>query len=241
MKKAYLNWSSGKDAMLALHRIHTKRELKIEKLVTTINSDFDRVSMHGIPAKLLVQQATNLEISLHQIPLKGEVSLEMYTNQMQEHTVQLKAEGFETAAFGDIFLEDLVDYRKAQLQKIDLDWCFPLWKEDTHQLAKEFIDLGYKAIVVCTNEKVLDESFCGRIFDKKFLNDLPKSVDPCGENGEFHTFVFDGPLFKKPVNFEIEGKCLRDFSPNKKGEKDCFDTPRSWDTKFWFLDLKWVV
>lgn len=237
MKKAYLNWSSGKDAMFALHKAKESGDFSVEKLVTTLNTDFDRVSMHGIQKKLLEHQAESLGIPLHLIPLQGDISMEDYNTSMRKHTSELKKEGFDTAIFGDIFLEDLMEYRKNQLQEIGLKGEFPLWKQDTNKLAHDFIALGYKAIVVCVNAKLLNASFCGRIFDKKLLDDLPENVDPCGENGEFHTFVFDGPLFRSPVNFTVGEKVLRDFSPNKKDEDDCFDEPNSWDTKFWFVEL----
>lgn len=237
MKKAYLNWSSGKDATFTLHKVMEANKFSVEKLVTTINTDLNRVSMHGIRKELLEQQAKSIGILLDTIPFHGDISMDTYTTIMHKHTSQLKSEGFEAAIFGDIFLEDLMDYRKNQLKEIGLEGEFPLWKEDTANLAQEFIELGYKAIVVCVNAKLLDESFCGRIFDERFLADLPEEVDPCGENGEFHTFVFDGPLFKTPVDFRLGEKVLRDFSPNKKNEDDCFDEPRSWDTKFWYADL----
>lgn len=237
MKKAYLNWSSGKDATLALHQLSKLGDFSVEKLVTTLNTDFNRISMHGVRKELLQQQAENLQIPLHIIPLNGEVSLESYNETMQKHTSKLKSEGFELSIFGDIFLEDLKTYREKELEKIGIKAVFPLWKKNTLKLANEFLDLGYKAIVVCTSAKQLDESFCGRVFDKNFLSDLPENVDPCGENGEFHTFVFDGPLFKKPIDFEIGEKVLRDFSPSKKEENDCFSKPQNWEHKFWFTDL----
>ena len=224
--------------MLALHRVRTSGNFSVEKLVTTLNTDFDRVSMHGVRKDLLQQQAESLGIPLHIIPLQGDVSMDSYNAIMREHTSGLKDEGFEVAVFGDIFLEDLMGYRKKQLKEIGLEGIFPLWKESTESLVKEFLDLGYKASVVCVNANLLDKSFCGRPFDQDFLADLPQNVDPCGENGEFHTFVFDGPLFKKPIDFEIGEKVFRDFSPNKKEEDDCFKEPQTWDTKFWFAELQ---
>lgn len=236
MTKAYLNWSSGKDAMLALHQLHQLAEISIQKLVTTVNADFNRVSMHGLPIELLEKQAESLQLPLHQIPLSGQVSMQTYNQVMQEHTELLKAEGFTHTVFGDIFLEDLKTYREEQLQKVEIQAVFPLWKKDTKSLLKEFIDLGYKAIVICTNANYLDESFCGRVIDHDFVNDLPPNVDACGENGEFHTFVFDGPLFSYPVEFELGEKVLRDYAPSD--EDDCHQVPQSWDHKFWYIDLK---
>jgi len=235
MTKAYLNWSSGKDAMLALHQLQQSQEISIQKLVTTVNADFNRVSMHGLPLELLEKQAESLQLPLHQIPLSGQVSMQTYNKAMQEHIELLKAEGVTHAVFGDIFLEDLKTYREEQLQKVEIQAVFPLWKKDTKSLLKEFIDLGYKAIVVCTNANYLDESFCGRMIDHDFVKDLPPNVDACGENGEFHTFVFDGPLFSFPVEFELGEKVLRDYAPSD--EDDCYQEPQSWDHKFWYVDL----
>jgi len=236
MNKAYLNWSSGKDAMLALHRLQSSQEFAIEKLVTTVNSDFNRVSMHGLSVSLLEKQAEVLQLPLHQIPLSGDVSMQVYNQTMQKHVSQLKEEGFTHTVFGDIFLENLKTYRESELEKIGVTPIFPLWKKDTKSLVEEFINLGYKAIVVCVNANYLDESFCGRIVDTDFLKALPENVDPCGENGEFHTFVFDGPLFSFPIKFEIGEKVLRDYTPSTKD--DCHQEPQSWDHKFWYVDLK---
>lgn len=195
--KAYLNWSSGKDAMLALHQLENDRDYSVEKLVTTVNSEHDRISMHGVRKTLLQQQAKSLGLPLEIINLKGDISLSAYNETMETHLKKLKNEGFSTVVFGDILLEDLKAYRENQLKKIGLKAVFPLWKKNTTNLIEIFLDLGYKAIVVCVNAKVLDKSFCGRLIDEKFLSDLPENVDPCGENGEFHTFVFNGPAFQK--------------------------------------------
>ncbi|WP_121666646.1 Dph6-related ATP pyrophosphatase [Mesonia aquimarina] len=236
MNKTYINWSSGKDAMFALHMLKNQKKYTIEKLVTTVNTDFNRVSMHGLSINLLEQQAEALQIPLHTIPLSGNVSIETYNTKMKNHVQLLKKEGFTHAIFGDIFLEDLKAYREKELLVVNLQPVFPLWKKNTHKLITEFIQLGYKAIVVCTSAKYLDESFCGRIIDNQFLNDLPSDVDPCGENGEFHTFVFDGPLFYKPVRFKLGEKVLRDYTPSD--EDDCFKEEKaSWDYQFWYQDL----
>ena len=233
--KAYLNWSSGKDAMLALHQLQSSPELSVEKLVTTVNTDFNRVSMHGLSISLLEKQAERLQLPLYQIPLSGNVSMKVYNETMQKHVSYLKKEGFSHSVFGDIFLEDLKTYREEQLSKVELQAIFPLWKKDSRSLVKEFIDMGYKAVVVCTNANYLGESFCGRIIDHQFLADLPLTVDPCGENGEFHTFVFDGPLFTSPIDFELGEKVLRDYSPSN--EDDCHQEPQSWDHQFWYVEL----
>lgn len=238
MKKAYLNWSSGKDATFALHKIQEAGTYKVEKLVTSLNTDHDRISMHGVRKELLKRQAKAVGLPLQLIKLHGNVSLEEYTSIMEQQTTQLVQEGFESAIFGDILLEDLMEYRKKQLQQVGLEGVFPLWQKNTSKLARELIATGYKAIVVCVNARLLDASFCGRIFDTSFLEDLPKNIDHCGENGEFHTFVFDGPLFNKPVEFSLGEKVHRVYTPTEKEEEnDCFTKPRTWDTGFWYQDL----
>ncbi|MFD1096190.1 Dph6-related ATP pyrophosphatase [Salegentibacter chungangensis] len=238
MSKAYLNWSSGKDAALALYKVRNSGSFEISKLLTTINSEAGRISMHGVRKELLMKQSEMLGLPLKMVELAGNVSMEKYNRVMKEATGALLKEGYEVSVFGDIFLEDLKQYREAQLAKIGLKAEFPLWKTDTKTLINEFIEAGFRAIVVCVNTQKLDESFCGRIIDKDFLQDLPEDVDPCGENGEFHTFVFDGPLFKAPVKFKLGEKVKKSYAPHKKEEDNCFsDDDQSWDTEFCFCDL----
>jgi uncharacterized protein (TIGR00290 family) len=238
MKKAYLNWSSGKDAALALYKLQQDNEYSVEKIVTTVNTDFDRISMHGIRTELLIKQAENVGVPLHQIKLQGEVSMEEYNKVMEMETNKFLDEGFTHSVFGDIFLEDLKRYREKHLEEIGLKAVFPLWKQNTEKLLEEFISEGFKAIVVCVNTNKLDRSFCGRMLDKDFLNDLPEDVDPCGENGEFHTFVFDGPIFKKPIDFKIGELVEKSYKPAKETENNCFtDDQKSWDTSFVYCDL----
>ena len=240
MKKTYLNWSSGKDAALALYKLQQDNEYSVEKIVTTVNTDFDRISMHGIRTDLLIRQAENINLPLHQIKLHGEVSMEEYNKVMEMETNKLLNEGFIHSVFGDIFLEDLKRYREKQLEEIGLQAVFPLWKQNTEKLLEEFISKRFKAIVVCVNTDKLDRSFCGRMLDQDFLNDLPEDVDPCGENGEFHTFVFDGPIFKKPIDFKIGELVEKSYKPAKESEDNCFsDDQKSWDTSFMYCDLLW--
>lgn len=239
MKKAFLNWSSGKDAAYALYLVQQQKDLPVQKLVTTVNSELNRISMHGLRQELLLQQTESLGLPLHVIELEGNVSIEMYNQKMSEATTALVTDGYTHSIFGDIFLEDLREYRERQLSEAGLQGVFPLWKRDTRELMKDFFNSGFKAITVCVNAKLLDESFCGRILDEEFIKDLPSGVDPCGENGEFHTFVFDGPNFQFPVRFEIGEKVLRTYkSAGKKKEDNCFkDEQESWDTGFWYCDL----
>ncbi|MCB7480483.1 diphthine--ammonia ligase [Christiangramia sediminis] len=238
MTKAYLNWSSGKDAALSLYYANQQTNYKVEKLLTTLNTDVDRVTMHGVRKELLLQQAEKIGLSLMISELSSDTSMEDYNSKMKAATDSLKKEGFTHSVFGDIFLEDLKEYREGQLNSVGLKAIFPLWKRNTKELISEFIDLGFKAIIVCTNSKYLEDSFCGRIIDHDFLKELPDNVDPCGENGEFHTFVFDGPIFNSPVEFEIGEKVRRSYKPSGKEDDNCFqDDSRAWDTEFCFCDL----
>ena len=238
LKIAYFNWSSGKDSAFALFKILAEKEFKITKLVTTVNSDVDRVSMHGLREKLLDIQAESLGFELKKIPLSANVTMSEYSKILSEAAQQLVEEGNTHSIFGDIFLEDLKTYREKQLQKAGLTAVFPLWKRNTSELIKEFIDLGFKAITVCVNANHLDESFVGRVIDKQFIEDLPAGIDPCGENGEFHTFVYDGPIFKNPIDFRIGEKVARSYEPTTSEDDNCFsDDQKPWDTKFWFCDL----
>ena len=238
MKKAFLNWSSGKDAAFALYLLQQQKDFSVEKLVTSVNSETNRISMHGLRKELLLQQAESVGLPLNILSLPGNVSMSEYNEVMQKETDKLRSEGFTHSVFGDIFLEDLREYREQQLQKAGLQAVFPLWKKKTSELMNEFLDAGFKAITVSVNAKVLDKSFCGRIIDEAFLSELPENVDPAGENGEFHTFVFDGPNFSFPIGFrrdEIVEK-LYESTGNKKD--DCFtDDQKSWDTRFFYCDL----
>lgn len=238
MEKAYINWSSGKDAAFALYKIQKEKKFKVEKLVSTVNSEVGRVSMHGLRTELLIMQAESLQIPLQIISLNGNVSMQTYNAIMKAEVSKLIDEGFTHSIFGDIFLEDLKQYREKQLAEVGLKADFPLWGKNTRELMEEFIAEGFKAITVCVNSRLLDKSFCGRIIDERFISDLPENVDPCGENGEFHSFVFDGPNFKNPVNFEIGELVEKQFSPGKDEKDDCFtDKIKSWDTGFWYCDL----
>lgn len=238
MKQAYFNWSSGKDSALALYQMLQQSEYEITQLITTVNADVNRVSMHGLREELLDLQAEALGFPLEKISLNGNVSMSEYSRILGDAARRLKDAGNTHAIFGDIFLEDLRKYREDQLKSVGLQAVFPLWKQDTKVLINKFIDLGFKAITVCVNAKLLDESFAGRVIDKQFLADLPDGVDPCGENGEFHTFVFDGPIFKNPVDFRIGEKMLRNYAPADNEDDNCFsDDEKPWNTSFWFCDL----
>lgn len=236
--KAYLNWSSGKDACLALNNLQQSKSLSVELLLTTYNADLNRVTMHGVPLSLVEAQAKSLGLPLDFLSLKGDVSMATYNAAVKKKVTSLKAEGFTASVFGDIALDDLKEYREKQYRPLGVEPIFPLWEKNTQNLADYFIDLGFKAIVIAVSAKKLDASFCGRIYDRKFLNDLPKGVDPCGENGEFDTFVYDGPNFKFPVPFKLGDKIMQSYQPSKRNDKDdCFKNQSFWDNQFWFQEV----
>lgn len=237
--KSFFNWSGGKDSSLALYHTLTDKNYSVEKLLTNVNKQYGRISMHGVREELLEQQATAIGIPLQKMILPDQPSMPEYEEQMMQTMRQLREEQFTHSFFGDLFLEDLRTYREIQLAKVQMTAVFPLWKIDTAKLIHEFIDLGFKTIVVCVKAELLDQSFAGRIIDKDFLKDLPPNVDPCGENGEFHTFVFDGPVFQKPVSYKPGEKVFREYKAPANDKDKCFTsqphTPSSMG--FWFCDL----
>lgn len=241
VKKALFNWSSGKDSALALYKIMQNKEYEISCLLTSVNQQFQRISMHGVRVELLEQQAKSMGLPLEIMQIPEMPTMEVYEAVVQTTLAKLKKQGITHSIFGDIFLEDLRKYREDKLAEIDFKAVFPLWKIPTQDLIQEFIALGFKTIVVCVNEQFLDKSFVGRIIDQDFINDLPENVDVCGENGEFHTFTFDGPIFSKPIAFEIGEIVYRKYErPEKEAASDtACDTSASdaFDYGFWYCDL----
>jgi uncharacterized protein (TIGR00290 family) len=239
--KAIFNWSSGKDSALALYKILQNKNYKIECLLTSVNQQFQRISMHGVRVELLEAQAKSIGLPLKIMQIPEMPTMEVYDNIMLETLTEMKNQGFTHSVFGDIFLEDLRKYREDQLTKADFKGIFPLWKIETKDLIQEFITLGFKTIVVCVNERYLDKSFVGRIIDQDFINDLPENVDVCGENGEFHTFTFDGPIFSEPINFERGEIVYRKYerSKNDDSSETACDTSSNnpFDFGFWYCDL----
>jgi uncharacterized protein (TIGR00290 family) len=210
LKEAILAWSGGKDSAMVLYEIENTKSQKICALLTTLTEDYDRISMHGVRRVLLEQQAASLGFPLEKIYIPKNSSNEIYEARMKEKLLVYKNKGITAVIFGDLFLEDVKKYREENLSKIGMHAVFPLWKNDTAKLAERFIDLGFKAIVTCIDSQTVGKEFAGREYNKPFLKDLPSKVDPCGENGEFHTFVYDGPIFRKPVNFKPGEITLRD-------------------------------
>ncbi|PZX59177.1 uncharacterized protein (TIGR00290 family) [Algoriphagus ratkowskyi] len=239
--KALMNWSGGKDSALTLYKLQQSQDYEIACLLTSISEKFQRISMHGVRVDLLELQAESIGIPLVKMEIPDMPSMEVYEEAMRTTLVNLKKEGITTSIFGDIFLEDLRSYRESKLAELELEAVFPLWKQPTDRLIREFLDLGFKTITTCVNEKFLDKSFVGRVIDKDFLKDLPANVDPFGENGEFHTFVFDGPIFSNPVKFELGEIVLRKYeAPKTLDDADqCFSDKKEDPSAygFWYCDL----
>lgn len=210
-----MSWSGGKDSCMALQEVSAN--LRVEALLTTVTRDYDRISMHGVRCALLEQQAECLGLPLHQVYISKGATNDEYETNTGEVLSAYRDRGIKSVAFGDLFLEEVRAYRERLLARHRLNGLYPLWGRDTSKLIRDFIDRGFKTILVCVDPAKLDSSFVGRVIDREFLGELPSGVDPCGENGEFHTFVFDGPMFRTPVRFS-------------RGEIVCRDS-------FWFCDL----
>jgi uncharacterized protein (TIGR00290 family) len=240
LKKALFNWSSGKDSALALYKIQQNPEFEIDCLLTSVNQQYQRISMHGVRVELLEQQAESIGIPLEIMQIPEMPTMEVYEDVMEKTLEKLKEKGITHSVFGDIFLEDLRKYREDKLATMGFEGVFPIWKIPTHDLIQEFISLGFKTIVVCVNERYLDKSFVGRIIDQQFIDDLPDNVDVCGENGEFHTFSFDGPIFSKPIDFEIGEIVYRKYEKPKQDSSNTAcdtDDTTAYDFGFWYCDL----
>jgi uncharacterized protein (TIGR00290 family) len=198
-----VSWSGGKDSCMALREIRNDPGLRVEALLTTITQDYDRVSMHGVRRVLLERQAASLGVPLHQIPISKGASNAEYETKMGKAFAIYRERGIDSVVFGDLFLEEIRTYRERFLAQHAMVGLYPLWKRDTLALIREFISLGFKTAIVCVDPAQLDPLFLGRLIDEDFLSQLPHWVDPCGENEEFHTFVFDGPIFSNPIRFDF--------------------------------------
>jgi uncharacterized protein (TIGR00290 family) len=194
---------------MALARVFASNDLEVVGLLTTISMPYDRVTMHGVRRSLVQRQAEMIGLPLHIVWLPPEPSNEVYDNLMGEAMLKLKAKGVGGVVFGDIFLSDVRAYREARLSEVGMRAIFPLWGEPTDKLVREFLSEGYNGIVSCVDTKVLPAEFCGRWLDESFFASLPESVDPCGENGEFHSFVTSAPFFSAPINVRVVEKVQR--------------------------------
>ena len=227
MKPVLMSWSGGKDSCLALFEIQKARNYRVAALLTTVTRDYDRISMHGVRRVLLEKQAASLGTPLHQVQITKGASNQEYETNLIEAVSAYRDRGIDSVVFGDLFLEDIKTYRDQFLARHDLRGIYPVWLRDTTEFIREFIDLGFKAIITCVNADALDSSFAGMIIDENFLSALPAGVDPCGENGEFHSFVFDGPIFAKPVAVEVgelvtrDGRFYADLLPEFQRSDKC--------------------
>lgn len=225
-KKTLLSWSSGKDSAWALHLLRQRADLEIAGLLTTVNQLFQRIAIHAVRLELLHRQADAVGLPLHIIELPHPCSNSQYEAAMEKFVAASRERGIECMAFGDLFLEDIKQYREAKLSGTGITPLFPLWLTPTDKLAREMISNGLRAVVTCVDPRQLPASFAGRGFNKQFLIDLPTQVDPCGERGEFHTFAFNGPMFNRPIDVEVgetherEGFVYADVLPTVLGRRE---------------------
>jgi uncharacterized protein (TIGR00290 family) len=233
---ALMNWSGGKDSALALYHMLRDPRYTVTQLLTSVNAHYQRVSMHGVRVALLEAQAQRLQLPLTQLALPEMPAMDDYERLMTATLEPLRQQGVSHAIFGDIFLEDLRAYREQQLARLGMQAVFPLWQRPGNDILREYLDLGFRAVVVCVNEQHLDASFCGRLLDRDFLRDLPPGVDPCGENGEYHSFVFDAPYFSSPIGFERGELVRRTYASTSKAAAETA-APDPFATGFWYCDL----
>jgi uncharacterized protein (TIGR00290 family) len=211
-KRILLSWSGGKDSAWALHLLQGNPEYEIVGLLTTVNQHFGRVAMHGFREELLDMQGEAAGLPLWKVPLPWPCSNEVYEGLIAEVCARAVAEGLHGIAFGDLFLEDIRAYRVEKMAATGLEPIFPCWLIPTDQLANQMIAAGVRAHLVCVDPRKMDRRFAGRLFDEQLLSELPESVDPCGERGEFHTFVSAGPMFSRSI----------EVSPSEIVERDSF-------------------
>ncbi len=223
-----MNWSSGKDAALAYHLLMEEGTYKVVQLLTTLSEEHGRVFMHGVREKLLDMQAERMSLPLLKVKLPASPADDLYRQAMLQNLTSLKEQGISAAAYGDIFLEDLKVYREQQLAQVDVKGLFPLWKKDTKELVRLAEDMGIEAVIVCVNQKFLGKEFLGQKIGKEFLDKLPENVDPCGEHGEFHTFVYNAPYFRSPIPI-VKGEIVHRTYASPAGSL--------WDTGFYFMDV----
>jgi uncharacterized protein (TIGR00290 family) len=209
-EKVVLSWSGGKDSAMAAYQLLASQKYEIAALLTTVTEDFDRISMHGVRRDLLERQADSLAIPLHTMLIPKVCSNEIYEARMREALDHFRAAGITKIAFGDLFLADVKQYRDERLAQARMTGLYPLWMRDTDELVRTFLGLGFKAILACVDTRAIDASFAGREIDSDLLRDLPDSADPCGEYGEYHSFVYAGPIFKRAIACRAGERVLRD-------------------------------
>jgi uncharacterized protein (TIGR00290 family) len=203
VEKLLVSWSSGKDSALALCAIESLKRYEIKALLTTLSNESGRIGAHGLRRTLLERQAASCGYPLEMLFLPEGAANDQYEAALGKALEKKREQGISAIVYGDIYLEDIRDYREKHLERAGMKALFPLWHQDTSELAREFIDLGFKAVITSVDSRILDRRMLGRIFDRQFLSELPSGTDPCGENGEFHTFVFDGPIFRESIHFTV--------------------------------------
>lgn len=221
-KNTALFWSGGKDSAATLYALQQDPSIALFGLVTTLNESVERISMHGVRKTLLEAQAKAIGLPLYPMLVPAASDNSAYEKALLQTFSQLKAKGVTHIAYGDIFLEDLKAYRETLLAKAGLQGIFPLWEKDTTQAIRDFLQAGFKTILCCIQAETMPEHFLGRIIDADFITDLPNGVDPCGENGEFHTFCFEGPIFSSAIPIHTGEKVFRNYAEGQG---------------FWFIDL----
>ncbi len=220
-------WSGGKDSAMALHALLRDPQYLVVSLLTTVTESFDRISMHGVRCELLHRQALSIGLPLKELRIPPQCPNSIYESRMAEAVLHFRHLGVRHFGFGDIFLQDLRVYREQNLARLQMSAVFPLWQVDTGELASRFLHDGFRAFTTCIDPRKLDRSFAGRELTPEFFRELPAGVDPCGENGEFHTFVFDGPIFRSPIPVrtgevvERDSFIFCDLLPGSKGEQPC--------------------
>ncbi|WP_118974042.1 adenine nucleotide alpha hydrolase [Taibaiella koreensis] len=226
MQDIVLNWSSGKDAALALYHLLQTGDYRVRSLLTSLSEAYGRISMHGVREEVLERQAKHMQLPLQKIYLPEDADMDTYNRIMGDTVAAIKQAGIDTMGFGDIFLEDLRAYREQQLATAGMKALFPLWKKNTAGLVKEVEDCGIKALIVCVNDRYLDQSFLGRFIGRDLLADLPDHVDPCGEYGEYHSLVIDAPYFSAPLPVTPGETVFREYRVNEDSRQG-----------FYFLDV----
>jgi uncharacterized protein (TIGR00290 family) len=235
-KQCIFNWSGGKDSSLALYHALQNPELEIRYLVTTVNDAVNRISMHGVREELLIKQAESIGIPLYQIRLPEMPGMSAYDEIMSCHLNKFREEGITHSIFGDIFLQDLREYRDARLAEVGMTGIYPLWKRDTLELINEFLGLGFGTIIACTQERLGD--LVGKQITHELISILPADVDVCGENGEFHTYTFKGPIFKTLIKYQLGEKVFKAYQAPKDANNSCISPqllPQI--AGFWYCDL----
>jgi uncharacterized protein (TIGR00290 family) len=235
--KCIFNWSGGKDSALALYYCLQNPDIEIKYLLTTVNDSVNRISMHGVRESLLLRQSEEIGIPLYQVRLPEMPGMQEYDNTMRYHLNKLKAEGITHSIFGDIFLEDLKVYRDQRLAEVGLTGIYPLWKRDTHELINEFLSLGFGTVIACTQERL--GYLAGQEITPELIAALPDDIDVCGENGEFHTYAFKGPVFKNEIKYQTGERVFKTYNAPKNTDDTCgsssMDKPVI--NGFWYCDL----